>query len=132
MRCCRGKAIELRKVLLAGQRQFGRRQRSRQLTRLFRDLPSVDANVANRQQDREPDADHISFRQLEWLFAFPRQLIMHENQDGRAEDGKNAEQQSHARRQINTGPTNKNEKGFSTPPVRNRSAVNSARSKPNR
>ena len=34
--------------------------------------------------------------------------------------------------EINTGPTNKNENGFSTPPVKNRSAVNSARSKPNR
>ena len=54
-----GEAVELRQVLLARQHEFGRRQRIGELARFFGDLPRIDADEADREQDREPDAEHV-------------------------------------------------------------------------
>ncbi len=86
-------------MLLARQDQFGGRQRIGKLASLFRDLPRIDADIADREQDREPHADHIDFRKLQRVLRIPRQIVMQEHQHGGAEHGERADQQSHARRQ---------------------------------
>ena len=56
--------VELGQMLLARQHQLGRRERVGELPRLLGDLPRIDADEADREQDREPDADHVERRQL--------------------------------------------------------------------
>ena len=46
------KSVELRKMLLAREHQFGRGERIGQLPRLLGDLPGIDADEADREQDR--------------------------------------------------------------------------------
>src|SRR5271170_6246651 len=80
VRRCRGKSVELRKVLLTRQHQLRRGQGIRKLARLLGDLPRIDADIADRQEGREPYPDDVSFRKLQRLSALPRQLIMKEDQ----------------------------------------------------
>ena len=99
VRCGGRETVELRQMLLACQNQLGCRQRIGKLARLFRDLPRVDADIADREQDREPHPDHIDFRQLKRILGIPRQIVMQEHQYGGAEHCERADQQRHARRQ---------------------------------
>ena len=46
--------VELGEVLLARQHQLGRRERVGEQARLFGDEPGVDADEADRHQDRDP------------------------------------------------------------------------------
>ena len=92
-------SVELREMLLARQHQFGGGQRVGELARFLGDLPSIDADEADGEQDREPDADHVDRRQLQRIVAVPRQRIMREHQHGRAGHREGAEHQREARRQ---------------------------------
>ena len=74
-----GKAVELREMLLARQRQFGRRQRVGELARALGDLPRIGADEADREHDREPEPEHKERRQRERVFAHPRQRIVVKN-----------------------------------------------------
>ena len=65
----RGKPVELRQMLLARQHQLGRGQRVGELARFLGDLPGVDADEADREQDREPHAHHVDRRQLQRIVA---------------------------------------------------------------
>ena len=85
------KPVELRQMLLARQHQFGRGQRLGDLPAFLGDLPRIDADEADREQDREPDAEQIDPRQLERIVGVPRQRIMREHQHGRAHHGERAE-----------------------------------------
>ena len=58
----RRQTIELCQVMLAGQHQFGRRQGVGELAGFLDDLPSIDADIADRQHQREPHADHVERR----------------------------------------------------------------------
>ncbi len=91
--------VELGEMLLAREHDLGRRQRLGELARFLDDLPRIDADIADAQQDGEPDPDHVGLRQLERIVARPRQRIVHEHQDGGAQDGEAGEHQRHARRQ---------------------------------
>ena len=94
-----GEPVELRERLLARQHQLGRGQRLGELPAFLGDLPGVDADEADREQDREPDAEQIDPRQLQRILGVPRQRIVHEHQHGGAQHGKAAEHQRDARRQ---------------------------------
>ena len=94
-----GKAIELRQMLLMRQHQFGRGQGVAELARFLGDLPGVDADESDGEQDRKPDAHHVDRRQQQRIFRVPRQRVMHEDEHGRASDGEAAEHQREARRQ---------------------------------
>ena len=86
-------------MLLAREHQLGGGQRVGELAGFFGDLPSVDADEADSQQDRKPDANHVERWQLQRIVAVPRQRVMHEHQHGRAQYRQRAEQQREARRQ---------------------------------
>ena len=94
-----GEAIELREVLLAGQHQFGGRERVGQFARLFGDLERIKAGDADRDQDREPDPEQIDRRQLQRLVALPGQRQMEKAQHGCAGNGENTERDGQADRQ---------------------------------
>ena len=51
-----GQAVELREMLLARQHQFGGGQRVGELARFLGDLPGIDADESDGEQEREPDA----------------------------------------------------------------------------
>ena len=105
-----GEAVKLRKVLLARQHQFGRGQCVRKLTRLFGDLPGIDADESDREQDAEPDAHHVDRRQLQWVIDVPRQRVVHENKNRGADHGKAAEDQCETGRQRGRRQQNRTEK----------------------
>src|SRR6195256_993642 len=73
--------VELGEMLLAREHDLGRRQRLGELARFLDDLPRIDADIADAQQDGEPDPDNVGLRQVERIVARPRQRIRHENQD---------------------------------------------------
>ena len=95
----RRQSIELRQMLLARQHQFGRRQSLGDLPALFGDLPGIDPDEADREQDREPDSEQIDPRQFQRIVGVPRQRIMHEHQRRRAHDGESTQHDRDARRQ---------------------------------
>ncbi len=99
MRCRGGETVKLGQMLLAGQHQFGRRQRIGKLSGLFGDLPRIDPDIPDREQDREPDPHHVDFRKFELALLLPRQRVMQKDQNGRADHREGAKQQGHARRQ---------------------------------
>ena len=105
-----GEAVKLRKVLFARQHQFGRGKRVRKLARLFGDLPGIDADESDREQDAEPDTHHVDRRQLQRVVDVPRQRVVHENENGRAGDGKAAENQRETGRQRGCREQNRTEK----------------------
>ena len=92
-------AVDLRQMLLARQHQLGRGERIGQLPLLFGDLARIDADEEDREQDREPDAEQIIVREIRAVGVGPRQRIMEENQQGRAQHRERAEHHGHARRQ---------------------------------
>ena len=67
-----GQAVELGQMLLARQHQFGRGERIGELARFLGDLPRVNADIADGEQDREPDADHVDFGELKRVLGIPR------------------------------------------------------------
>ena len=93
------KPVELRQMLLAREHELGRGQRLGDLPALFGDLPGIDADEADREQDRKPDAQQIDPGQFERIVGVPRQRIMREHQHGRAYHGEHAEDDGDARRQ---------------------------------
>ena len=66
-----GKAVDLGQMLLARQHQFGRRQRVGKLARLLGDLERIEAGDADREHDREPDAEQIDRRQHQRIVDCP-------------------------------------------------------------
>jgi hypothetical protein len=94
-----GQAVELRQMLLAGEHELGRRQRVGQLARLLDDLPRIDADIPDREQDREPDPERVDLRQIEGIVDVPGQVEVEKHQQGGAQHGERAERQRHARRQ---------------------------------
>ena len=94
-----GEAVELGQIVLAGQHQLGGDEGIGELPGYLDDLPRIDADIADRQQQREPHADHVERRQLQLLLLRPWQRIVDEHEDGRAGDGEAGEHQRHARRQ---------------------------------
>ena len=86
-----GKAVELGEMLFARQHQFGRRQRVRQLAGFLGDLERIKTGDADREHDREPDAEQIDRRQHQRVVAVPRQRQMEEHQHGGAGDRQHAE-----------------------------------------
>src|SRR5215510_14572961 len=86
-------------MLLARQHEFGRGERIGKLPRLFGDLPRIDTDESDREQNAQPDAHHVNRRQLQRVFAVPRQWIVHEYEHRRAGDREAAEHQREARRQ---------------------------------
>ncbi len=102
--------VELREVLLARQHQLGRRQRVGELAGFLGDLPGMQADERDREQDGKPHAHDIDRRQLERRLGVPRQRIVHEHEHGRAGDGEAAEHQRHARRQRGGRDQHRSEK----------------------
>src|SRR4051794_33270383 len=107
---CRRQPVELREVLFARKHQFGRRQRIRELARFLRDLPRMQADECDREQDGKPHPHHVHGGQFEWRLGVPRQRIMHEDEQRRAGDGEAAEHQGHARRQRGGRDQHRSEK----------------------
>ena len=91
MGCGCGEAVELGEMLLARQHQFGRGERIGEFSRLLGDLERVEAGDADREQDREPDAEQVDRRQHQRIIALPRQWQMKEHQRRRAGDREAAE-----------------------------------------
>ena len=58
----RREPVELGQVLLALEHDLGRRQRLGELARFLDDLPLIDADVADAQEQREPDPEHVHQR----------------------------------------------------------------------
>ena len=88
-----GKAVELGEVMLAGENELGGDEGVRELARLLDDLPRIDADVADRDQQREPHPDHVERRQLERLLLGPGQRIVLEHEERRAGDGERRQHQ---------------------------------------
>ena len=82
MRGSGGKTVKLRKMLFARQHKLGRGECVGQLARLFSNLPSVDPDESNREQNAEPHAHHVDRGQLQRILGVPRQRVMHENKNG--------------------------------------------------
>ena len=119
-----GKAVELGQMLLARQHQFGRGQRVGELAGLLGDLERVEAGDADREHDREPDAEQVDRRQHQRFVAVPRQRQMKEDQRGGAGDREQRRARASAAigsavAEISTGARNRNENGFCSPPVKN-------------
>ena len=95
--------VELGKMLLARENEFGRRERVGQAARALGDLPRIDADIAERQHDAEPDAHHVERRQNERIVARPGQRLMDEQQHRRPRHRESAEHQRVARRQRHRG-----------------------------
>ena len=66
------RSIELGEMLFAGQHQFGGGQRVREFAGLFGDLERIETGDADRDHDREPDAEQIDRRQHQRFVACPR------------------------------------------------------------
>ncbi|MEY9444996.1 hypothetical protein ABIE82_002444 [Bradyrhizobium diazoefficiens] len=94
-----GEAVELGQMLLARQHQFGRGERIRKLARLLGDLERVKAGDADREHDREPDADEIDRRQHQRIVGIPGQRQVEEEQDRGAGDRQHAKPEGEAGRQ---------------------------------
>ncbi len=94
-----GEAIELGQMLLARQHQFGRGERIGKFARFLGDLERVEAGDADREQDREPDAEQVDRRQHQRIFALPRQRQMKEHQRRGAGDRQAAERHRQPHRQ---------------------------------
>ncbi len=122
-----GKPVELRQVLLAGEHQLRRGERLGQLARLLGDPPSIDAGEGGAEQDRGPDTGDIEERQFDAPVGEPGQRAMDQGEQGRETDGEEPEGKGavggRAVAEISTGARNRREKGFCSPPVRNRSAA---------
>ena len=104
------KSVELRKMLFARQHQLGRRERVGELAGLLGDLPGVQADEGDGQQDRQPDPHHVDRRQFERGLGVPRQRIVDEHERGGAGDGETAEDQRHPRRQRGGRDQDRSEK----------------------
>ena len=89
----RREAVDLGDVLLAGEHQLGRGERLRELARLLRHPPGVDAREAPAEQDRGPDAGHICEGQRQLLARTPGQREMEQRQRGGAGDHEQAQRQ---------------------------------------
>ena len=72
-------AVELRQMLLARQHQLGRRQRIGELAGFLGDLPRIDADIADREQDREPHRRPRRFPEAAVARRFPWQRIVKED-----------------------------------------------------
>ena len=94
-----GKAVELGQMLFAGQHQFGGGQRVGELAGLLGDLERIKAGDADREHDREPDAEQIDRRQHQRIVAVPRQRQMEEHQHGGTGDRERAERDRQPYRQ---------------------------------
>ena len=105
-----GETVELGEMLLTCQHQLGGDQRVGELARLLGNLPRVDRDVTDREQDREPDAQHVDRRQLQRIVARPRQRVMPEHQQGRARHRERGEDHRHPRRQRGRGDQHRSEK----------------------
>ena len=99
MRGGSGEAVDLGQMLLARQHQFGRGQRIGKFSRLLGHLERIEAGDADREHDREPDAEQIDRRQHQRVFAVPRQRQMEEHQRRGAGDREQAERDRHPDRQ---------------------------------
>ena len=115
-----GKAVELGQMLLARQHQFGRGQRIGKLARLLGDLERIEAGDADREHDREPDAEQIDRRQHQRVVAVPRQRQMEEHQRRGAGDREHAERdrqpdRQHRRRDQDRGEEQERERVLQAP-----------------
>src|SRR5262249_60106982 len=88
-------AVELREVLLAREHQLGGGERVGEQARFLGDLPSIDANEAEREQEREPYPEHVFRRQDQRVIALPRKRHVKEHERGRAHRRKRTEQHGH-------------------------------------
>ena len=86
-------------MLLARQHQLGGGERVGKLARLFGHLKRIEAGDADRQHDREPDAEQIDRRQHQRLVRVPRQRQMEKHQYGSAGDRQHAERHRQPHRQ---------------------------------
>src|SRR6516165_1589993 len=103
-------SVDLREVLFACQHQFGRRQRVRELARFLGDLPGMQTDEGDREQNGEPHPHYVDLGQSERRLGIPGQRIVHEHQHGRASDGKAAEHERHPRWQRSGRDQNRPEK----------------------
>ena len=78
--------VQLGEVLLAREHQLGSGERVREPAGILGDLPRVQPDEGNREQNGEPDPRDIGRRQLQRGLAVPRQGVMHEHEEGCAGD----------------------------------------------
>src|SRR5262245_2977067 len=106
----RRQPVELREVLFARKHQFGCRERVRELARFLGDLPGMQADERDGEQDGEPHPHHVDLGQFERGLGVPRQRIMDEHEHGSAGDGEAAEHERDPRRQRGGRDQNRSEK----------------------
>jgi hypothetical protein len=99
MRGSGGEAVDLCEMLLSREHQFGRGQRVRKFAGLLGDLERVKTGDADREQDREPDAEQIDRRQHQRVVAVPRQRQMEKPERGSAGDREHADRDREPDRQ---------------------------------
>src|SRR5262249_40600389 len=91
--------VELRQMLLAFQHQFGRCKGFGELAALFSDLPRIDADEDDREENREPNCERVDEWQFDRLFAFPRQRVVDEQKHRREQHRETAKHQGETRGQ---------------------------------
>ena len=93
------KPVELGQMLLARQHQLGGGERVGQLARFLGDLEGIEAGDADREHDREPDAEQIDRRQHQRLLGIPGQRQIEKAERRGAGDREQAERDGEPHRQ---------------------------------
>ena len=134
VRCCGRKPVKLRKMLLARQHQFGRGKRVGELTRLLGDLPGIDADEADREQNAQARRPSCRSAAIAADLRCPTaagnaRTPIPSRRRPRSAPSMSVKRGGSAVADSSTGPRNMKANGFCSPPVRNSSTASSAMSK---